>query len=83
MNKTRTLFGAGILGLALTLSPLATPVSAQVEQRDVPAQAAEQWEFDWGWLGLLGLTGLFGLMRRDRHAHEYHDTAAARTATRP
>ncbi|WP_317971050.1 WGxxGxxG family protein [Paenibacillus sp. CCS19] len=30
------------------------------------ANAADDNDFDWGWLGLLGLAGLFGLRSRDR-----------------
>lgn len=69
---------AGILGLALTVSP----AFAQTDDapRTPPRQEAQDDDFDWGWLGLLGLVGLLGLTRRRENRTDYREQP--RTGTR-
>ncbi len=48
------------------------------------ADAGEDRDFDWGWLGLIGLAGLAGLMRKndDRQTVTYRDPAEPTTRSR-
>ena len=55
---------AGTMGTDTTaLPPVApAPTTADAEQDD---------DSDWGWIGLLGLAGLAGLRRRDDDRHDH------------
>ena len=48
------------------------------------ADAGEDRDFDWGWLGLIGLAGLAGLRRQhdDRPTVTYRDPAESTTRSR-
>ncbi len=60
--------GVSLFLLGTTITPLALPVSAQVNQPNEPRIVYENEDdgFDWGWLGLLGLLGLAGLAKKNR-----------------
>jgi hypothetical protein len=62
------ILGVSLFSLAMTITPLALPVSAQGTQPNEPTVVYENEDdgFDWGWLGLFGLLGLAGLTKKNR-----------------